>query len=78
MLEVRAASPVRYILKKRSKLPDHVRQDFGEVARRGHDETLVGAGPRDEVLDSLVLKHAVGALALAVWFWSHAWEGSLV
>lgn len=34
-------------------------QDFGELARGRHDEALVGARPRDEVLDALVFEHVV-------------------
>jgi hypothetical protein len=43
----------------------HLRQHFGEFARWGHDEALVGACPRDEVLDALVFEHAVRVLAVA-------------
>lgn len=36
----------------------HSRQDFRELRRWGHDEALVGARPRNEVLDALIFKHA--------------------
>lgn len=42
----------------------HARQYFAELARRAHDETFVGVGPRDEVLDTLVFKHTVRASVL--------------
>lgn len=43
----------------------HLRQDFGELGRRRHDEGLIGARPRDEVLDTLILEHAVEWSAMA-------------
>jgi hypothetical protein len=43
----------------------HVRKDFAELARRTHDEALVGVGPRNEVLNALVFEHAVRASVTA-------------
>jgi hypothetical protein len=41
----------------------YLRQDFGELARRGHDKALICARPRDEMLYALVLQHAAIVLA---------------
>lgn len=53
---------VRWINIKKAIAPErYLRQDFGELARGRHDEALVGARPRDEVLDALVFEHAARA-----------------
>lgn len=77
MLEVRPADPVSYI-KKRSKLLNHVRQNFGEIARRRHDEAFVCARPGNKMLNALVFKHTVDALAFVLEPTNHGREFLLV
>lgn len=40
------------------KLGNVLRENFGEVGRRGHHETFVVARPRYQVLYTVILQHA--------------------